>query len=274
MSQPLDIRYRITPSLLNSYQRYLDLDVEAFWWQDENGGWHRNLNEETGEMHFTPTEVDDMACKALIDTINRVPFVSEASSKGTAFNEVVDSFITRKRSDKVTMRGDRDTDTIMAEVDGFTFGFSFGFAEEVARYFAGSECQVEVHAPIETRYGMVELYGYIDYLRGNHVYDMKTTKNYTFGDHEKGWQKYLYPYALIESGMVTEVQDFEYTIYKWTGGTKTNPNLSGVQYREVYTYDHEHARERLTGLCESFIGFLELHRKEITDRKVFGGLEH
>ena len=274
MSPLPNVRYRITPSLLNSFQRFLDLNTEEYWVQDSNGGWHKNYNEETGEYLVIPSKVEELAEQELIDSINRVPFVSEAASKGTAFNEVVDSFLNGERSDKVQMRGDKTSDTIHTEIDGFNFDFSYRWTEEVVDYFKDSLTQVEVHAPLDTKYGKVELYGFIDYLRHNHVYDLKTTKNYTFGDHSKGWQKHVYPYALIESGMVTEVEDFEYTIYKWSGGTRMCPQLYGTQFREVYSYSHERTIGELRSVCERFIEFLEMHRAVITDLKVFGGLYH
>lgn len=273
MKQP---KYLFYPSLLDSFLRYIvaEDNAEDFFWQDENGAWHKNLDEGSGELHYTPSEVEALARKELIDKINRVQTEpSEAASKGTALNEIVDSFVTRRRSERVTMCGDKSNDTIHAEIDGFAFNFSYKFVEEVAGYFANAIPQVRVDATIDTKYGIVGLYGYIDYLRYNHVYDMKTTKTYTYGDHEDGMQRYVYPYCLLESGMVTDVQDFEYTCYQWRGGGKREPNLYGIQYKEVYTYDHEHAKLVIKQVCERFIEFLELYKDDITDKKVFGESE-
>lgn len=291
MSQtPLpNCKYRITPSLLNAFTRYLNPDFEGFWWQDETGGWHRNYDEATDTMHYTPTQVEELALQELIDTINRVESASEAASKGTALNEAVDYIVSRIAPNKhqTECEGDRATNTLTVrqkklrsnidpfdDENSFTFKFDREWVIGIADYFADSLCQVEVHAPLETKYGRVELYGFIDYLRGNKVYDLKTTKNYTFGDHAKGWQKLLYPYALIKSDMVEEIQEFEYTIYKWQGGTKYQPNLSGAQFKEAYTFDMDYATKMLTQGCERFIEFLEAHRDVITDAKVFGGLTH
>ena len=44
-------------------------------------------------------------------------------------------------------------------------------------------------AVIPTRYGDVELYGYIDELVRDTVYDIKTTSKYDFGKYEHGWQR-------------------------------------------------------------------------------------
>ena len=87
----------------------------------------------------------------------------------------------------------------------------------------------------------------------NKVFDAKTTKRYTFGDFQKKWQRYTYPFTLIESDMMNEVQSFEYTIYVLKGGSGRTPLITGTQYKEVYTYDHEQARMMLTQQCERLI---------------------
>ena len=70
-------------------------------------------------------------------------------------------------------------------------------------------------AILPTIYGDVELYGHVDYINTNKIHDLKTTKNYTFGNYEKYWQRHLYPYCLIESGEMEEVTEFEFTVVKW-----------------------------------------------------------
>ena len=284
-----DCKYRITPSILNSFHRYLNPDYEGFWWQDEAGGWHTNYNEDTGEYHFTPSKVDDMALKEFIDTLNRVESISEAACKGTALNEVVDWAVSgvKPNAEKVVTDSSRSEDKLSVAIkksrddDGpflddnvFRFNFSRSWVASIAEYFKGSLCQVEVHAPLDTKYGRTELYGYIDYWNANRVYDLKTTKRYTFGDHSHGWQKHVYPYCLVKSGMIDEIQDFEYTIYKWTGGTRYQPLLAGEQYKEVYTFDYGYSEMMLRKQCERLIEFLEEHRDEITDLKIFGGEYH
>ena len=57
-----DIKYKIYPTLLDGFQRYLDSE-------------------------------EDTALQELIDKINRKPFTSVAADKGTAFNEVVEGVI-------------------------------------------------------------------------------------------------------------------------------------------------------------------------------------
>jgi hypothetical protein len=87
--------YQFYPSLLDSFQSYLDTSYEDFWYQDEAGGYHKNFSEDTG-YHLSPEEVDVLAKQKLLDALNRVPFVSEAASKGTMFNEILDCIIQKR----------------------------------------------------------------------------------------------------------------------------------------------------------------------------------
>jgi hypothetical protein len=230
-----------------------------------------NYDDENG-YHLTDEEVYNLAKQELIDKINRVPFApSEAASKGTALNAIIDGFVTGKRSEEVEMKGDIKMDTITACVDGFTFSFSYSFCQEVANYFKGCLCQVLVEAPIETKYGVVLLYGYPDYIRENKVFDLKTTGRYEFGKYKEYSQRYVYPYCLIESGGCTGIENFEFTAYKM--GTRKGL-IYGTQYPEVYKYNHDEAKTLLRQKLERFIEFLEDNRNLITDRKIFGGDEH
>jgi hypothetical protein len=126
-----------------------------------------------------------------------------------------------------------------------------------------------VSAILPTRYGDVQLYGYVDEIVKDTVYDIKTTTRYEFGKYGKGWQRHAYPYCLIESGMMSSVKAFEFTAYKLTGGTSRTPLISGVQYPEYYAYSHEESRQLLADHCEAFIEFLEANRELITDKKIF-----
>ncbi len=162
---------------------------------------------------------------------------------------------------------------IYAAIDGYEFFFDKDFCLEASEYFQNSICQYYTKGLIETPKGLVELHGYIDYLRQDKVYDAKTTKQYAFGDFQKKWQRYTYPFVLIESGMMNEVNSFEFTVYVLKGGSSRTPLITGTQYKEVYTYDHEQARTMLTQQCERLIEFLEENRSLITNQKVFGKSE-
>ena len=285
-----DFSYRIYPSLLDKFQSFVDMSAEDFFYQDGNGGWHKNYNESTGEYHYTDEEVYDLAKQDLINAINRVRSVSEAASKGTAFNELVDALINNKKSETLqTKKVYYDVNGnfirtewplnqqifklagVQAELDGFTFIFDIELLREAAEYLKGSVNQVYTSATIETKYGLVQLYGYIDELRQNKVYDLKTTKKYEFGKYQKYWQRHVYPYCLIESGECTEIESFEFTCYQLSNSTDKQSLIKGKRYPEVYNYNHEQSKELIKSQCERFIEFLEENKELITDKKVFGG---
>jgi len=305
--------YAFSPSLLDAYQRMVDTKAEDFFYQDETGAWHLNWNETEETLHFSEEEVDALLKQEFLDKVNKVPMPpSEAASKGTAFNEILDCLIMkRKPQDGIiikTIRKGEDlyearlkkmmyeadclgknvipeelkpepsiaeftkigVSFIYVGIDDFEFFFDKDFCLEAADYFKGSICQYYTKANLETSKGVVELHGYIDYLRMMKVFDAKTTKRYTFGDFQKKWQRFTYPFTLIESDMMNEVQSFEYTIYVLKGGSGRTPLITGTQYKEVYTYDHEQARMMLTQQCERLIEFLENNRDKITNEKIFG----
>ena len=278
-----NVKYRLYPSVLNSYQRFLDSDLDA----DD----FMNLDRESGEQKQTADEIAALRECELLDLINRVEGESiEAADKGTAFNEIVDCLIENrpcKREDielksvwvdekgKVYEQQDEATGelkkAIRARINGFEFLYDINTCKEAAAYFKGTIPQQYVRATLETRYGLVELYGYADYIGRNSVADLKTTGMYSFGKYEHGWQKDLYPYCLIESCEMTEIVTFEYTVFVLSKPSGIKPAMTGKMYKEEYSYNHEKATVRLRQMCERLIECLELHRSEITNTKIFGG---
>lgn len=298
MLQPNKKDYAFSPSLLDAYQRMLDTTAEEYFWKDEAGAWHLNWNEKEETLHYSEEEVDALLKQEFLDKVNKVPTPpSEAASKGTAFNEIIDCLILHRKAvnPKVVIKTVRSGDDlsqarketglseddkikfekigktfIYAGLDGFEFFFEKEFCLGAAEYFRNSICQYYTKSLLETQKGIVELHGYIDYLRQDKVYDCKTTKRYSFGDFQKKWQRYTYPFTLIESEMMREVNSFEFTIYVLSGGSSRQPVITGKQYKEIYTYDHEQARNMLTQQCERLAEFLEENKALITNKKVFG----
>lgn len=266
------LRYRIYPSLLDKFEDYLRADEEA-----ES---YFNVDRDTGEYKRSPEEIEAELKQSLIDAINRVPFSSEAADKGTAFNALIDSMIHREKHipserEPYQIIGDKETnivqvtfpETDLAPMRNFLFDRKWVIEE--SEYFAGCISQLYVSATLPTRYGDVELYGYIDELRKDVVYDIKTTSSYQFGKYEHKWQRHVYPYCLIASGQMESVSAFEYTAYLLKGGTSRTPLISGTRYPEYYTYDHGKTVALLTAHVEHFIEFLEANRELITDKKIF-----
>ena len=159
---------------------------------------------------------------------------------------------------------------VYGSIDNFEFYFDKQLCVDTARYFDGALSQHFTSAVIETIYGPVKLYGYVDELIKNKVYDIKTTKSYTFGNYQKYWQRHVYPYCLIESGDCTDIKAFEFSVFQLRGGTSRTPLITGDFYKEIYDYDHKQSTEMIRQHCERFIEFLEAHRHKITDQKIFG----
>lgn len=281
---------KFTASQLDAFQQYLDCEAnyEKFFGHSE-------------EPSLSYDDYERQKFQELIDKINRVPFSSEAADKGSCLNEIIDCIIlgvpsTRQdisiHSRKIYIK--RDISGIVNPANGKVEGgdveeyaidlphieavkgdnvflFDVGFCKRLAAYFRGSLCQIYTEAPIDTKYGKVLLYGYPDYVRGNKVYDLKTTAKYEFGKYSKYWQRHLYPYTLIESGKMTEVSSFEFSAFQMKGGTARSPLIYGEMYPEEYVYDHDRSTVALRGICEQFCDFLLNNRDLITDKKIFGG---
>ena len=258
-------KYRIYPSLLDKFQSFLDVEhsVEEFW----------NIDSE-GEYKETADEMSDRLEHELIDAINRVPREPiEAADKGTCFNEIIDCLIAHRKCEYEGMdiqSGEMgENRVITAKLNGFEFNYDLDFCRAVASDMKGAISQHLCEAILPTKYGEVMLYGYADEIKGDLVFDIKTTGRYDFGKYSKGWQRHVYPFCLVESGEVKGVQAFIYYVVVWKGGTSRTPVLTGSIFPEFYTYNHDQSRHALTQICERFIEWLEAHRDQITDTKIF-----
>ena len=70
MKQP-EFKYKFYASLLDSFTEFLDVKAEEFFYKDENGEWHMNMNQD-GELHYSEEEVYQLAKQQFIDKVNRV----------------------------------------------------------------------------------------------------------------------------------------------------------------------------------------------------------
>ena len=281
-------KYFFSPTLLDAFNGFLS--VERNW-----AKFYGEM-EEDNEKYISLADYEQKQYEELIDKINRVKHEPiEAAAKGTAFNDIVDTLLHNKCCGKTQLSRIYDDAGnivgIRAMVDGFTFDFDYAFCKYVSIYFGGKfkgedgtvindkpsdicMSQVLVEATIETRYGAVELYGFIDEMRRDIVYDIKTTSHYEFGKYQEYNQRFIYPYCLIESGMVTEINFFEFTAFALKGGNSRIPLISGTQYSEVYNYNHEQAKRHIKDTCERFREFIEANRDKITDTNIFTKHSH
>lgn len=274
-SQPLEnVSYRFYATLLDGFQDYLNSDIiwEKYWGYSEN-------------PPHTPEEFRQKQFQSFIDRINRVPFDSEAADKGTAFNEIIDCMIEHRKSDKVDVRYAYET-IVLGQVDNCepderwadvqqtnkivglnatynnrTFYFDIKLCREFANYYKGALTQQFVRAIVPTRFGNVEVYGYVDELMPQSIHDIKTTGKYSVGKFKDHWQHIVYPYCYQQNGQ--DLRLFEYNI------AEIDRYGRWETFTESYMYKPERDVPKLIAMCEELISFLIENRHLITDRKIF-----
>lgn len=237
--------YRFYATLLDAFTDYLSSDTlwEKYW------GWSDN-------PPHTPEEFKEKQFRELIDRINRVPFDSEAADRGTAFNEVVDALIEKRKPAGMDVKRTADNASYLVNYNDRKFTFPIALCREFSKYYEGALSQQRVSAILPTAFGPVEVYGVIDELMPLSVHDIKTTSSYYVGKYKGHWQHIVYPYCLTQGG--SDVRLFEYNV---TDFRQT--------YTESYTFVPERDIPRLTEHCENFIRFLQDNRELITDKKIF-----
>lgn len=240
-------RYSIYPSLMDGYMYYQSLEDEE----------------------------QRLAKKAeLIDRINRLPQPpSEAASRGTALNEIVDSLITmRDVKQGMTAKKIEDENGVKqwyATLDGFHFCYDEKLVSDLV--YAVMDCmpQVFVKSEIEIPQGVVTLYGYADYIRDGEVIDLKTTSTYEPWKYRSNWQHVIYPYCLLKSGKMEGLNTFTYLAAEINKGR--DQVIRANLYEEEYTVEKMDALERKIAdfLSYELIPFIEDNRNLITDTKIF-----
>ncbi len=214
----MQIKYKFYATLLDSFAYYLSSDREE-------------------------------AFQEFIDKLNRVPFVSEAASKGTAFNELVDLLISGIQ-DIGQIPLDKKGNLLFT-YDDVEYAFNPQIVSQIAGTVRGSLAQVFVNAVLPTSKGNVELYGYADYVRFYKCTDLKTTRKYDFPKYLHAWQSKVYPYCFNQNGV--KIDMFEYLV----------TDFSNI-YKEEYVFNPEKDIVELQGFCEQLIDFIEQHRSLIT----------
>lgn len=170
------ISYKLYPTLLDSYQNYIDSDkiYQKYYAFSDNPP----CNED---------EFREQQLQSLIDRINRVPFDSEKADRGTCFGEIIDCMVENRKSEtvqvekiyKVIREGACDetgkplyydevqTNEVIglkATYNNRVFTFPISLCREFAGYFKGALTQQRVEAILPTAYGNVLVYGVIDEL--------------------------------------------------------------------------------------------------------------
>ncbi len=254
MNRPL--KYRFYATLLDTFQSYLSSDVI----------WQKYWGNSSKEDAPTAEEFEKRCLSDLLDRINRVPFESEAADRGTCFNEIVDCLILNRNTERadMTISAEKDARTITAVFREKAYIFPMAICQEFAQYYRGAIPQVFCSGVLPTKYGDVELYGYIDELMPFGIHDIKTTGSYSVGDFRSHWQHHVYPYCMEQAG--NKIDHFEYNI------CEMKPTKAGMicrSFTEYYPYLPEQTRALLTCHCEGLIEFIEANRDKITDKKIF-----
>lgn len=247
-------------SLLDAFQNYLDTEQiwEKYWGHSE-------------DPKFTCDEYADKQFVELINRINRVPFTNDAVEKGTALNNMVDMLIDGQKDNGQFLIEEDDEKQkmiirereIVVDDEGNpseTFknerSFLMPMVKDFVEYYQGALKQYFVKGVLDTCFGDVELYGFIDYLMPFSYHDMKTTRSYSAGSYKTHWQHIVYPFAGYQCGLNIERFEYNVTNFKDT-------------FTEVYMFKPERDVPRLRNMCEMFINFLLNHKDLITDEKIF-----
>ena len=244
-------KYLFYATLLDSYEGYINSSriYQTYW------GF-------SIDPPKTEEEFEKEQFQSLIDRINRVPFDSEPADRGTSFNEVIDCIITKSVSEKVQMKSDKQSNTITANYNNRTFVFPLDQCLNVAKGYQGAVPQVLTKGHLETKYGLVELYGYIDELMPLQIVDIKTTSKYSAFKFKDNWQHKVYPYCLSCEGI--NIPDFTYDVY-----VMNKSNSITESHQEFYSFVPERDIPSLINHCEGMIEFIETNRHLITDKKIF-----
>lgn len=292
-------KYRFYATLLDSFEGYLHSDLlwEEYWGKSENPGktaeefeaeQFQGLIDRINRVPFDSEAADrGTAFNEIVDCMivgrksEKMQIERVYKHSNVDPYEVCDRFCRERNCDFSRQCGkyldayNRAIDSLPKEVEALkatynnrAFEFPIALCREFAEYFKGAVPQVLTKALLPTRYGEVQLYGYIDELMPLSVHDIKTTGKYSVGKFRHNWQHRVYPYCLIENG--NPIYDFEYNVAALTFGRADGRLLKAETFTEAYRFDPDRDVPILTEHCERLVEFLEANRHLITDTRIFG----
>jgi hypothetical protein len=192
---------------------------------------------------FYKRSEDENAKQDMLDRINRVERPKTPPMlRGIAFNGLVDD----AACGLLRVAGDVAVEDVTCPA---------WILEAYAARFRDAARQVYVEAPLETSYGSVLIYGFMDETVADTGYEIKTTSKYEFPKYLHNWQHPAYLHCMRHNGV--DVHKF---VYMATDFRQI--------YEEAYRYREEDT-DRLVSVCNEFIEFLEINRDRITDRRIF-----
>jgi hypothetical protein len=181
------------------------------------------------------------AQQEFLDRVNRVQTPKkDPQLRGTAFEVVVE---------KAAVEGVFPTEPVKVH----DLKVAPHIIEQFAQGMQKASRQVYVETILQTAYGPVKVYGFVDEILGGTAFDTKTTGKYEFPKFLGAWQHPAYLEALKPLG----VDRFVYRITDF------------VDYFEEEYFYRSSDTDRLISHCAHLVEFLEANRARITDRKVF-----
>ncbi len=244
-----DVKYVFYPTLLDVFQNYLN--SEKIWSQY----WGKSFIPK-----ITLDEFKKEQFKRLIDTINKVKGEpSLLADRGTVFNEIVDCL--REKGDPKKIKFHTDSKFAYGKTKDFSFQFFLSDCNTIAEFYKNALPQVKCEGYLDTDYGAVKLFGYIDELTVSKIYDIKTTQKYNVGKFCQNWQHKIYPFCLKNEGL--DLKEFVYDVVVMDDSNK-------ICSRHFETYAIKDEEQLIRDYCEKFIVFLEQNRNYIYNKSIFG----
>lgn len=284
--------YSAYATLLDGLQSYLDA-------------------EKTYNKYFTSDNpsmtVDEWCDKMYVDfinKINRVPFISEAADKGTAFNELVDALVEKpladRRKDKDMKSGNISFDVVILrtkgrrkadpvkESEGYEVVFNPDKAKREASADLPEEEKPQLREPQTFHFDKAMTDEFVEYYDGAipQIF-VKGTLETHFGTIDLyGYADELLPFSCHDikttknyhSGNFKE--HWQHIVYPYClhqmgmdiDHFEYNITNFKETFTEVYVFNEERDVPKLRDICERFIQFIETNRDVITDTKVFKSL--
>jgi len=179
----------------------------------------------------------------IIDKINRVPQpTSDAAMKGSSFHELTEwnwqQLQPAEHRKQLCYFYDR-------------YRFPVGPVEEIGKIRLGGIHEVYLEKMLETKYGPVKMFGFVDTIKDGISYDVKTTKKYDIGKYLPSLQRSVYPW-------MTGSRKFQFLV----------TNFNAV-FKEDY-YPNGTEEERIRVEVEEFLYFCTHFKDQITDPKFLG----
>lgn len=238
-------RYRISPSLMNKFSDWLNYEelYEQFW----------------GRSEQPPMTMDEFGAKQLAELlayINGDPIpTTEAAERGTALNDLIDALQHGRSVDTSYIE---QNGCYVASRRGYTFVFGKDFVDSLCLLFSTAvpQVHVEYETSLEDPIGGnvdIVLHGYPDYIFPTMIWDLKTTTKYDFGKYENNWQRFVYPYIAVKTGIMTECERF--TFYALTM-TSDNGVLTGKPNAETYDCNYYHDGYIIDDMLATMVGRL------------------